>query len=66
MKYAIKVMLSKDDWVYVTQDHGFCDWNLKPKLFSTIDEAEAFANSWRQKGKEEFVKVVEYKVDLTA
>lgn len=66
MKYAIKVMLSIDDWIYVTEDHRFCDWNLKLKLFNTLNEAEAFADSWRQKGKEEFVKVVEYEVDLTA
>ena len=52
MKYAIKVMLSKDDWIYVTVDKGFCDWDLQPKLFDTLEEAEAFADSWRQKGKD--------------
>lgn len=62
MKYAIKVMLSKDDWIYVTVNKGYCDWDLQPKLFDTLEEAEAFADSWRQKGKEQYIRVVEYDV----
>lgn len=56
-KFGIKVMLSKDDWVWVTkQDLG----TLAPIVYDTYQEAEQFAASWRLSGKEAFVKVVEY------
>jgi len=50
----------KDDWIFVTEDSGKCDWNLKPKLFEDVHEAMEFANSWAIPGKEENVKVVSY------
>lgn len=62
MKYAIKVLLSKEenDWIYVTEDTGRCDWNIVPKLFDDFETANYFADTWRIKGKENFVKVVKY------
>lgn len=59
-KYAIKIMLATDDWIYVTKDKGYCDWDMEPMLFETYEEADNFANTWRKVGKEQFVKVVEY------
>lgn len=60
MKYAVKIMLAADDWIYITEDtHGKC-WDLKPVLFETQEQAEDFAKSWRKRGKERYVKVVEY------
>lgn len=63
MKYAVKVMLAADDWIFVTKDtRGKC-WDLVPETFNTVQEAEQFANSWRRKGKSSNVKVVEYNDD---
>lgn len=60
MKYAVKIMLAADDWIYITEDtHGKC-WDLKPVLFEHREQAEDFANTWRKKGKEQLVKVVDY------
>ena len=60
MKYAVKIMLAADDWIYITEDtHGKC-WDLKPVLFEKREQAEDFAKSWRKRGKERYVKVVEY------
>ena len=59
-QYAVKVMLAVDDWIYVTEDTGKCDFDLKPVLFDTQDEAEDFASAWRLTGSEKNVKVVEY------
>jgi hypothetical protein len=60
MKYAVKIMLAADDWIYITKDtRGKC-WDLVPETFDTVEEAEEFASTWRRVGKERFVKVVEY------
>ena len=61
MKYAVKIMLSADDWIYITEDSGGNCWDLTPVLFSDIQEAERFAETWHHKyhGKR-YVKVVEY------
>jgi hypothetical protein len=60
MKYAVKIMLAADDWIYITEDtHGKC-WDLNPVLFETQEQAEDFAKSWRKRGKERYVQVVEY------
>lgn len=60
-EWAVMVCLDgKDDWIYLTEDTGKCDWNLKPMLFDSEDEAEAFASSWRLAGSQKNVKVVEY------
>lgn len=61
-KYAIKVMLSKDDWIYVTEPDRTM-FEVRPMLFKTRDAAEDFADSWRQKGKEAYIKVVRYRKD---
>ena len=59
--YAVMICLDgKDDWIYVTEDTGKCDWNLQPVLFDTEDEAESFTTAWRVAGAEKSVKVVEY------
>ena len=63
MKYAVKIMLAVDDWLYVTEDTGKCDWDLQPVLFDSEDEAESFAAAWRLAGAEKSVKVVEYNED---
>lgn len=65
MKYAVKIMLSADDWIFVTEDtHGKC-WDLTPVLFDDIQEAERFANIWRKKYNDNrYVKVVEYEREL--
>ena len=46
--------------IYITEDtHGKC-WDLNPVLFETQEQAEDFAKSWRKRGKERYVQVVEY------
>lgn len=60
MKYAVKIMLAVDDWIYITEDNGGNCWDLTPVLFSDIKEAERFADTWRLKGKGRNVEVVEY------
>jgi hypothetical protein len=65
MKYAVKIMLSADDWIYVTEDNGGNCWDLTPVLFDDIQEAERFAEIWRKKYKDNrYVKVVEYEREL--
>jgi len=44
-KYAIKVMLSADDWIYVTEPEGSM-FELKPILFNSRQEAEEHAAMW--------------------
>lgn len=53
-KYAIKVMIAKDDWLYVTEGDAF---NTQPVLFNNLDEARQHRKIW---GTEEVAKVVEY------
>ena len=61
MKYAIKLNLDGDnDWIYVTEDTGKCDFNLIVKTFSSKDEADQYAEIFRLKGKESNVQVVTY------
>lgn len=61
-KWAVMICLNKkeDDWIFVTEDTGKCDWNLKPVLFEDINEAMAFANTFSLPGREENVMVVNY------
>lgn len=62
MKYAVMVCLDgKDDWLYITEDTGKCDFDLQPVLFDTEDEADSFATAWRLSGAEKSVKVIEYR-----
>ena len=65
MKYAVKIQLAVDDWIYVTEDNGGNCWDLTPVLFDDIQEAERFAEIWQKKYKDNrYVKVVEYEREL--
>lgn len=65
MKYAVKIQLAVDDWIYITEDNGGNCWDLTPVLFDDIQEAERFAEIWRKKYKDNrYVKVVEYEREL--
>lgn len=56
-QYAIKVMLSVDDWIYVTEDCKGNPWNLRPRLFNSREAAEEWAETigWK------IYKVVRYR-----
>lgn len=60
--YAIMVCLDEreDDWIYITEDTGKCDWNLKPVLFEDAETAMEYAQPWVIPGKEHNVVVVSY------
>ena len=45
-QYAIKIMLSKDDWVYLTEQDETTMFGLRPVLFKTRQEAEQHAEQW--------------------
>ena len=44
-KYAIKVMLSADDWIYLTEPDGSM-FEVRPVLFNSRQEAEEHAAIW--------------------
>lgn len=54
-KYAVKVELSKDDWIYVTEPDGTM-FELRPILFDTYEQAKEHAKIW----KDGMTKVVRY------
>jgi len=56
MKYAIKLELADDDWIYVTEDNSENCWDLTVKTFDNIKDAKQFASIWKSKN----TKVVEY------
>ena len=58
-QYAIKVMLSVDDWIYVTEDCKGNPWNLQPRLFSSRKIAE----DWAEQVGWKMYKVVRYRKD---
>lgn len=58
--YAIKVMFTEDDWLYVTENTKHC-MDLKVMTFDTFEAAVQAAKVFQIKGKEQNVKVVEYK-----
>ena len=60
-KWAIKIRMGDDDWIYVTEQTDNC-WDLMPELYETFEQAEQAASVWRLKGKEINVKVVSYNV----
>jgi len=67
-KYAVKINLSVDDWIYVTEDSGIgggnC-WDLKPVLFVSESEAERYAKIWRKKYNDgRYVQVVQYEEEI--
>ena len=57
-KYAVKVMLSKDDWIYVTQPGESIMWEVTPMLFTSRQEAEEHARIW---GNEDVARVVRWR-----
>jgi len=59
-KFGIKVMLAKDDWIWVIKKDDSAMFGISPILYDSKEEAEKFAKEWRVSGKEAFVKVVEY------
>ena len=62
-KYAIRIMLGADDWIYMTVDTGNC-FDLVPMLFDTQDEAEEAAKIWHKQGRKPITEVVEYDGEL--
>lgn len=63
-RYAIKIALAADDWIYVTEPGGTM-FEVRPVLFNTRELAEEHANIWRLAGKESCVKVVRYRKETT-
>ena len=59
MKYAIKIMLAADDWIYVSEPTGTM-FEVRPLLFDTLDAAREHSKIWMKKGYEDGVKVVEF------
>ena len=57
-KYAVKVMLSKDDWIYVTHPGESNMWEVTPMLFNTRELAEEHARIW---GNEDVARVVRWR-----
>ena len=56
-KYAIKLMLSADDWIYVTEDTEAPMFQMRPMLFNSRQEAEEHAGIWNNR----FTKVVRWR-----
>jgi hypothetical protein len=56
MKYAVKLELAEDDWIYITEDNSNNCWELIVKTFDNAKDAKQFASIWKQKN----TKVVEY------
>ena len=63
--FAIMVCLNEkeDDWIFVTEDTGKCDWNLKPVLFDDVETAFEYAEGFTLPGKEHNIKVISYDED---
>jgi len=60
MKYAIKIQLAADDWIFITEKQGTM-FELQPVLYDTEQEAWEAAEIWLKKEKrKDFVQVVEY------
>jgi hypothetical protein len=63
MKYAIKIQLAADDWIFVTEPMGSM-FEMYPMLYDTEQEAREAAEIWLKESKSEnFVQVVEYDTD---
>jgi len=59
MKYAIKIQLAADDWIFITEKQGTM-FELQPVLYNTEQEAWEAAEIWLKKEKrKDFVQVVE-------
>lgn len=60
MKYAIRVQLAADDWIFITEGEGSM-FELQPVLYDTEHEAWEAADIWIKEGqRKNFVQVVEY------
>ena len=57
-KYAIKVMIAKDDWIYVTVQGETDKWDVSPLLFNSRQVAEEHARIW---GNEDVARVVRWR-----
>lgn len=53
----------EDDWIFITEDTGKCDWNLRPILFEDEETAFEYAQPWVKPGKDHNVMVVDYHED---
>ena len=52
--FAIMICLDgKDDWIFVTEDTGKCDWVLKPILFDDVETAFEYAEAFTVKERKE-------------
>ena len=60
IRFAIKVKIDNDDWIYVTDCGGRDYLKNEVRLFDSFLKAKEVADSFRIKGKEENVKVVRY------
>ena len=58
MKYALKVHLDADTWLYVSE--GPID-DLRVWTTQSLDKAEAYRQMWLVEGNEEAIEIVEYK-----
>ena len=47
-KYAIKIYLSRDDWIYITESRGNM-YELEPMLYESRKEAELATSIWGEK-----------------
>lgn len=56
--YAIQIKLGPEvDWLYITKDENSCT-RLTPETFTTILDAERFAETWKRQGVD--VQIIEY------
>lgn len=57
MKYALKVHLDADTWLYVSE--GPVD-NMRAWTTESLEEAEEYRKVWIVEGHEEAIEIVEY------
>jgi len=49
IKYGIKLQIAVDDYIWVTEDNRKCGmFELRPKLYSTFEEAQVAAKTWNR------------------
>ena len=60
MKYAIKIHLAADDWIFMTDPKDIV-FDLSPVLYDNIDDAQKAAEAWCiKRDKDNFIQVIEY------
>ena len=57
MKYALKVLIEPDTWLYMSE--GPVD-NMRVWTTETFEEAERYKNFWIREGYEDNIEIVEY------